>query len=186
MKAIAAFERTLITPNSPYDQYASGDKTALSVQQARGMKLFDSIGCTECHSGPAFNGWEVGNLEPSFEEFPRFADSEFVKQFRLNSDLGRYEATKHDADKRYFKVPTLRNITITAPYFHNGAVESLSDAVRVMAATELDAKLSDKEVADIAAFLKSLEGEFPEITLPRLPSRSGKSVLEDQEPARTN
>lgn len=181
VKAIAAFERTLVTPNSPYDRYASGDKTALSGQQVRGMKLFDSIGCTECHSGPAFNGWEVGDTETSFEEFPRFAQSELVKRFRLDSDLGRYEATNQDWDKHYFKVPTLRNITITAPYFHNGSIESLSDAVRVMAETELDTELSDKEVADIVAFLKSLEGEFPEITLPRLPSRSGKSVLDDQE-----
>lgn len=186
VKAIAAFERTLITPKSPYDRYVKGDKKALSDQQIRGMNLFDSIGCTECHSGPAFNGWEVSDMEPSFQEFPRFAASEFVKHFRLDSDLGRYEATKQDADKHYFKVPTLRNITITAPYFHNGAVESLSDAVRVMAETELDAELSNKEVADIVAFLKSLEGEFPEITMPRLPSRSGKSVLEDQEPAATD
>ncbi|WP_240928301.1 cytochrome-c peroxidase [Thalassoroseus pseudoceratinae] len=185
-KAIAAFERTLVTPNSPYDRYTKGDKNALSNQQVRGMKLFDNIGCIECHSGPALNGWEVGDTEPSFEDFPRFAESEFVKQFRLDSDLGRYEATKQDADKHYFKVPTLRNITITAPYFHNGSVESLSDAVRVMAETQLDTELSNKEVADIVAFLESLEGEFPEITMPRLPSRSGKSVLEDQEPAATN
>ncbi|TWT61689.1 cytochrome c peroxidase [Rubinisphaera italica] len=183
VKAIAAFERTLVTPNSPYDRYVKGDKYALSDQQIRGMKLFDSIGCTECHSGPAFNGWEVGDTEPSFEEFPRFATSEFLKQFRLDSDHGRYEATKREADKHYFKVPTLRNITITAPYFHNGAVESLSDAVRVMAETELDSELSEKDVADIVEFLTSLDGEFPEITLPRLPSRSGESVLEDQQPA---
>ena len=185
VKAIAAFERTLITPNSPYDRYVRGDKTAMGDQQVRGMKLFDSVGCTECHSGPAFNGWEVGDTEPLFEEFPRFPESGFVKQYTLGSDLGRYEATKQDADQHHFKVPTLRNITITAPYFHNGAVASLADAVRIMAATELDTDLSDKEVADIVAFLRSLEGEFPGITLPRLPSRSGKSVLEDQEPAAT-
>lgn len=182
-RGIAAFERTLITPNGPYDRFVSGDETALSDQQVSGMKLFDSVGCTECHSGPAFNGWEVGDANPSFEEFPRFAESEFVERFRLDTDLGRYDATKQDSDKHYFKVPTLRNVTITAPYFHNGSVESLSEAVRVMAATELDTELSDTEVADIVAFLKSLEGKFPEITLPRLPSRSGKSVLEGQEPA---
>ncbi|QDT47247.1 Cytochrome c551 peroxidase precursor [Symmachiella dynata] len=186
VKAIAAFERTLVTPNSPYDRYVKGDKKALSDQQIRGMKLFDNIGCTECHSGPAFNGWEVGDPEPSFEEFPRFTTSEFVKLFRLDSDLGRYEATKQEADKHNFKVPTLRNITITAPYFHNGAVESLADAVRIMAETELDTELSDKDTADIVEFLNSLEGEFPEIKMPRLPSRSGRSVLENQEPAVTN
>jgi cytochrome c peroxidase len=185
VKAIAAFERTLVTPNSPYDRYANGDKGALSDQQMRGMKLFDSVGCTECHSGPAFNGWEIGSTELSFEEFPRFTQSAFVKRYGLDTDLGRYEVTKQEGDKHYFKVPTLRNITITAPYFHNGAVESLSDAVRVMAATELDSDLSDGDVADIAEFLKSLEGEFPAIRLPRLPSRSGRSVLENQEPAAT-
>lgn len=185
VQAIAAFERTLITPNSSYDRYVRGDKTAMGDQQVRGMKLFDSVGCTECHSGPAFNNWEIGETEPSFEEFPRFTESAFVERFGLDADLGRYEATKQDADKHYFKVPTLRNVAMTAPYFHNGSVESLSNAVRVMAETELDTKLSDKDVADIIAFLASLEGEFPEITLPRLPSRAGQSVLEDQEPAAT-
>jgi len=183
VKAIAAFERTLITPNSPYDRYVGGDKAALSDQQVRGMELFESVGCTECHSGPAFNGWEVGTTEPAFQEFPRFSESAMVKLHRLDADRGRYEVTQQDADKHHFKTPILRNITITAPYFHHGAVESLSDAVRVMAETQLDTELSDTQVDDIVEFLKSLEGEFPEMTLPHLPSRSGKSVLEDQEPA---
>lgn len=184
-KAIAAFERTLTTPNSPYDRYARGDKKALNTQQVRGMKLFDNVGCTECHSGPAFNGWEVGDHDPAFEEFPRFTEIALVKRWGLAKDLGRFEATKQAEDKHYFKVPTLRNITITAPYFHNGAVESLSDAVRVMAEAELDTELSSQEIADIVEFLKSLEGAFPEITLPRLPSRSGQSVLDNQQPAAT-
>lgn len=183
VKAIAAFERTLVTSNSPYDRYANGDDTALNEQQVRGMNLFENVGCTECHSGPALNGWQVGDTEPTFEKFPRFTENSFVQRFELARDLGRFEATHNVDDKHDFKVPTLRNITITAPYFHNGSVESISDAVRVMGMTELDTELSDREVADIVAFLESLEGEFPEITLPRLPSRSGQSVLDNQQSA---
>jgi len=183
VKAIAAFERTLVTYNSPDDRYANGDATALTEQQGRGMNLVENGGSTEGHTGPALNGWQVGDTEPTFEEFPRSIENRFVERFELARDLGRFEATQDDDDKHYFKVPTLRNITITAPYFHNGAVASISDAVRVMGVTELDTELTDREVADIVAFLKSLEGEFPEITLPRLPSRSGESVLDNQRPA---
>ncbi len=186
VKAIAAFERTLITPGSPYDQYAGGDQGALTEAQIRGMQLFESTGCTECHSGPAFNGWEIGAVNPLFNEFPRYAESKLVARYDLAKDLGRFEVTRQAEDKHQFKVPTLRNITITAPYFHNGAVNSLPEAVRVMAESELDVKLSEKEVTDIVAFLAALEGEFPQITLPRLPSRAGESILEDQEPAKTN
>ena len=91
--------------------------------------------------------------------------------------------TKDANDRNRFKVATLRNITLTAPYFHNGAVESLPEAVRVMATTQLDEKLTDENVADIVSFLAALEGDFPEITLPLIPSRSGETILQDQEPA---
>lgn len=185
-RAIAAFERTLITPNSPYDRYLGGDQSALTTNQVRGMQLFDATGCTECHSGPALNGWEAGKTEPAFHEFPRFTDSDFIARYNLDKDLGRSQFTQRIEDQHYFKVPTLRNIAITAPYFHNGAVESLSEAVRVMAEVELDVKLTDEEVSEIVAFLTSLEGEFPVITMPRIPSRSGQSILEDQAPAKIN
>ncbi|QDT92479.1 cytochrome-c peroxidase [Gimesia algae] len=183
VKAIAAFERTLITPNSAYDRFVHGNKSAMNEKQLQGMKLFDSIGCTECHSGPAFNGWEIGSTTPMFEEFPRNAKNPLVKHFGLNKDLGRFKATKNVADKHHYKVPTLRNITLTAPYLHNGAVPTLAETVRVMSETQLDAQISDTEVSSIVEFLTALEGEFPELTLPRLPSRSGQSVLDDQEPA---
>lgn len=182
-KAIAAFERTLITPNSPYDLYVTGTADGLTKQQVRGMKLFDSVGCTECHSGPAFNGWTADAIAPEFHEFPRYAESPFVEKYTLTADVGRSGVTKQDEDKHHFKTPTLRNITLTAPYFHNGAVESLPEAVRVMADTQLDVKLTDGQVTDLVAFLKSLEGEFPEITLPRIPSRTGEAILKDQQPA---
>lgn len=175
-RAIAAFERTLVTPGSPYDRLADGDLSALTVQQRRGLELFDSVGCTECHSGPAFNGWQPGGT-PEFLEFPRFTESKLIKRFDLAADEGRFEATGDDADKHHFKVPTLRNVTLTAPYFHNGTVRKLDDAVRVMAETQLDTRLTNAEVADIVAFLTALEGEFPEITMPRLPSAPGASVI---------
>lgn len=183
VKAIAAFERTLITPNSPYDRYVGGERSALTEQQMRGMKLFDGVGCTECHSGSNFNNWDPGANTVAFEEFPRSNESPFVARYALDRDLGRYEATKKNSDKHLFKTPTLRNITLTAPYFHNGAVPSLGEAVQVMSVTQLDTELSDEEVDDLVAFLSALEGEFPAITFPRLPSRSGHSILEDQQPA---
>ncbi|MFT5327402.1 MAG: cytochrome c peroxidase [Planctomycetaceae bacterium] len=181
-KSIAAFERTLITPNAPYDRFVDGEADAVSDQQVRGMKLFASVGCTECHSGPAFNGWHAGS-KPSFQPFPRYSKGTSVEKYDLLADKGRSVVTKDESDKHHFKVPTLRNITLTAPYFHNGAVDSLPEAIRVMAEAELDTELSDAKVADIAAFLTALEGEFPQITLPRIPSRSGETLLNDQQPA---
>lgn len=174
--AIAAFERTLITPNSALDQYLAGDKLAMNEAQIRGMELFESTGCTECHSGPAMNGWQPGN-DAEFAEFPRFAESPFVQQFDLAADLGRSNATGDDADEHHFKTPTLRNITLTAPYLHNGRVGSLANACRLMASTQLDLELTDAEVADLTAFMSALEGEFPNLSFPRLPSRSGESVI---------
>lgn len=182
-KAIGAFERTLITPDSPYDRYVTGTADAMTEQQIRGMKLFDSTGCTECHSGPAFNNWTADSSEPEFHEFPRFTDSEYVRKYKLTADAGRSQITKNDEDAHYFKTPTLRNITLTAPYFHNGAVESLPEAVRVMAATQLGAELTDEEVLDLVGFFAALEGKFPQIMLPRLPSRVGETILSNQEPA---
>jgi cytochrome c peroxidase len=184
-KAIAAFERTLITPNSPYDRYVSGTVSALSDSQVRGMKLFDSVGCIECHSGPAFNGWDSESTIPTFQKFPRSMENPYVTKYDLATDTGRFAVTKNENDRNHFKVATLRNVTLTAPYFHNGTVESLPDAVRVMAATQLDEKLTEENFADIVSFLSALEGEFPEITLPRIPSRSGETILKDQEPANT-
>jgi cytochrome c peroxidase len=178
VKAIAAFERTLITPNSAYDRFAQGNESALTAQQLRGMKLFDSVGCTECHAGPNFNNWEPGASTVAFEEFPRSTDSSLVAKYSLDKDLGRYEATKNDADKHYFKTPTLRNITLTAPYFHNGTVPTLHDAVQVMSVTQLDTELADAELDDLVAFFGALEGDFPALTLPRIPSRPSESILD--------
>jgi cytochrome c peroxidase len=172
-KAVAAFERTMITPNSPYDRYVKGDKNALDEQQQRGMKTFAETGCTGCHSGPAFNGPAMAAGTGFFMKFPTFEDSEYVTRYELMKDKGRHEVTGKDSDKHMFKVPTLRNIALTAPYFHAGTVPTLDEAVKVMARVQLDKDLNDAQVADIVAFLNGLTGEFPEQPLPRLPATPG-------------
>jgi len=168
-KAIAAYERTLITPNSPYDQYAKGNKKALTAQQVRGLNKAVEIGCVSCHSGAAFNG--NGN----FQKFPVINNAFLEKKYQFSDDKGLFEVTGKSGDKHFFKVPTLRNIALTAPYFHNGSVKTLEKAVKVMARVQLDRKLSDSEAADIAAFLNALTGEFPKQSLPTLPATTGTS-----------
>ena len=179
-KAVAAFERTLITPNSAYDQYVKGDKTAMTAQQVRGMETFAATGCTSCHSGAAFNGPKMEFGKGFYAKFPTFADNAYNKKYDLSADKGREEVTGNKADAHMFRVPTLRNITDTAPYFHNGSVNDLAEAVRVMAKSQLNKDLSDKEVNDIVAFLGALTGEYPEITMPRLPATSGYSLVADE------
>ena len=173
-KAIAAYERTLITPDSAYDRYVKGDKKAMTEQQVRGMDTFAKTGCTACHSGPTFNG--SANLpmgQGFFMKFPIFPGSVYETQYKLTEDLGRHTVTQQDADKHLWRVPTLRNLTYTVPYFHNGLVTSLDDAVRVMGKVQLNKDLSDKEIQDIVAFLKALDGPFPQQTMPRLPPTPG-------------
>ena len=172
-KAIAAYERTLITPNSPFDRYVKGDKSALSQQAVQGMNTFEQVGCKSCHSGAAFAGPAVPLGSGVFMKFPAFTDNEFVKQYDLLADTGREVATGKAADKYVWRVPTLRNLDYTAPYLHNGAVKTLDEAVRVMAKTQLNQDVTDKQVADIVAFLDSLTGEFPQQTMPRLPPTPG-------------
>jgi cytochrome c peroxidase len=176
-KAVAAYERTLITPNSAYDRYVKGDKKALSEQQLRGMNSFASVGCTACHSGAAFNGPAMSPGSGFFMKFPTFTDNDYVKQYNLTEDTGRFTVTKNEADKHMWKVPTVRNAALTAPYFHNGSVATLDEAVRVMAKVQLNQDLTDGQVADIVAFLSALTGEFPEQSMPHLPPTPGRSII---------
>ena len=176
-KAVAAFERTLITPNSPYDKFVKGDKSALTKQQQRGMKKFAAIGCVSCHSGPAFNGPQANPGEGFYAKFPTFTNNLYPKKYDLMKDKGRAEVTGKEADTNQFRVQTLRNITDTAPYFHNGSVNNLHEAVRIMAKTQLDNNLNKKDTNDIVSFLESLTGEYPAIIMPRLPATSGSSIL---------
>ncbi len=168
-KAIAAYERTLITPNSPYDKYTSGEQSAMTDQQVRGMNKVAELGCTGCHSGPAFNGPGI------FQLFPVHSNGMYQAKYHFNKDLGLAEVSKKAGDEHRFKVPTLRNIALTAPYFHNGAVKTLDEAVKIMAKLQLDKELSKEEVADIVAFLNALTGEFPEQKMPHLPATAGST-----------
>lgn len=172
-KAIAAYERTLITPGSAYDRYVQGDHGALTPQQVRGMQTFAAVGCTGCHQGPNFSGPPLPMGTGFFVKFPIYTNNPYVKKYHLMSDLGRYDVTHREADKHMWRVPGLRNLLYTEPYFHNGSVASLPEAVRVMAATQLDRKLSDAQVRDIVAFLGALTGPFPVQTMPRLPPTPG-------------
>jgi cytochrome c peroxidase len=168
-KAIAAYERTLITPNSAYDKYVKGETAALTEQQVRGMNKAAELGCTSCHSGPAFNGPGV------FQKFPVNSNGYFEAQYHFSKDKGRAEVTKDKADEHLWKVPTLRNVALTAPYFHNGAVKTLDEAVKIMAKLQLNKDLQKEEIADIVAFLNALTGEFPKQQMPALPGTPGKT-----------
>jgi cytochrome c peroxidase len=178
-KAIAAYERTLITPNSPFDKYMKGNKKAMSKQQIRGMKLVDEIGCTSCHAGATFAGEGLKMGEGNFQPFPQIPGSKYDKMYDITADLGRFEVTKKDDDKNHWRVPTWRNVAITAPYFHNGKVKTLDEAVRVMAKTQLDMDLKENQVADIVAFLNALTGEFPTQTMPMIPNTLNHSLTAD-------
>ncbi|QFY43919.1 c-type cytochrome [Candidatus Methylospira mobilis] len=177
--AIAAYERTLITPNSAYDKFATGDKTALTEQQQRGLQTFAEVGCTTCHSGPVFNGPQLPEGTGFFMKFPTYENGALEAQYNFSADQGRYEATKNDADRHMYKVPTLRNIALTAPYFHNGKISTLQDAVAVMAKAQLDKTLTPEQINDIVAFLNGLTGEFPKQEMPRLPAYPNKTFSYD-------
>ncbi|CAI8915903.1 cytochrome-c peroxidase [Methylocaldum szegediense] len=174
-KAIAAYERTLITPNSAYDKYVNGDKNAMTEQQVRGMNTFAEVGCVSCHSGPAFNGPQQPEGTGFFMKFPTYQNGYLEAQYNFSKDLGRYDVTKNEADKHMFKVPTLRNVALTAPYFHNGKVKTLEDAVKIMAKLQLNKDLTKEQTDDIVAFLNALTGEFPKQEMPRLPSYADKT-----------
>lgn len=171
--AIAAYERTLITPNSPYDRFVRGDKSALTAEQQRGMQAFADVGCTACHSGANFSGPSLPEGTGFFMKFPTYLDNPYVARYHLLDDGGKAVQTGKKEDQNVWRVPTLRNLEYTAPYFHNGQVTSLPEAVRVMAATQLNKTLSDGQVADIIAFLGSLTGDFPSQQMPRLPPTPG-------------
>lgn len=155
--AIAEFEKTLVTPNSPFDLYLQGEQAAITADAKAGYQLFKNKGCTSCHNGPAVGGtmyMKMGLVKPFHTENPA---------------EGRIAVTGKEADKYVFKVPTLRNIELTYPYFHDGATWTLEEAVNTMADIQLGQQLSEKETVEMVAFLKSLTGEQPQIVLPILP-----------------
>ncbi len=159
-KAIAVFEATLITPNGPFDRYLGGQADALSPAQKQGLALFMDKGCSNCHNGVNLGGGMYAPFgvvaKPGAELLPP-------------GDKGRFMVTRSAGDEYVFKVPTLRNITLTAPYFHTGSVWDLRQAVAVMGTSQLGSQLSSDEIDKITAFLGSLTGEQPKVTLPILP-----------------
>jgi len=176
-KAIATYERTLITINSPFDRFQRGDKSALSTSAKRGMETVEKLGCTSCHNGPNFSGPDLSVGQVFLQKFPTYSNNDYVEKYNLIDDLGRYNVTKVEADKNMWRVPSWRNIALTAPYFHNGSVETLDEAIRVMAKTQLNKDVSAAQVSDIKAFLNSLTGEFPAQTMPRLPDYDYSSIV---------
>ena len=166
-KAIAAFEATLTTPNAPFDKYLRGDNTALNVQQKAGLKLFMDQGCTSCHNGVNIGGG-------MYAKFGLVEDPD--PALRPPADLGRFAVTKDEADRYSYKVPTLRNVALTAPYFHSGQVWDLNQAIDVMAKAQLGSTLTPDETTKIAAFLESLTGDQPQVTLPALPPSNAKTT----------
>ena len=139
------------------------------------MNTFAEVGCVGCHSGPAFNGPQLPEGTGFYQKFPGNENGVLEAKYGFSNDLGRFEATKDASDKHFFKVPTLRNIALTAPYFHNGKVQTLEEAIKVMGTLQLNKDLSSEQVADIAAFLNGLTGEFPKIEMPRLPAYANKA-----------
>ena len=159
-KAIAVFEATLITPNAPFDRYLNGDEKALDAKQKEGLALFINKGCAACHNGINIGGGmysPFGVVErPGADILPL-------------GDKGRFDVTKTVSDEYVFRVPQLRNIALTAPYFHTGKVWDLRQAVAIMGSSQLGAKLSDDDVSQVVTFLGALTGDQPKITLPILP-----------------
>ena len=159
-KAIAVFEATLITPNAPFDRYLKGDASALTATQKDGLRLFMDKGCATCHNGINLGGGmyaPFGVVEnPGAELLPP-------------DDKGRFTVTKSASDEYVFKVPTLRNIALTPPYFHTGRAWDLRQATAVMGVSQLGAQLTADETQKVATFLESLTGEQPKIVHPILP-----------------
>ncbi len=151
-RAIAAYESTLLTP-APFDRYLAGDQGALSDRQRAGLKAFIATGCAGCHNGALLGG-------TSFQKFGVLKDY-WLETGSPKPDIGREAVTKRSEDRYVFRVPMLRNVAKTAPYFHDGSVAELDRAVRIMATVQLGKSLDSSTVASIVAFLQSLTGEVP-------------------------
>ena len=152
--AIQEFEMTLLTPNSPFDRYLKGDNDALSAEEIEGYDLFKENGCATCHAGETLGG-------KTYEYMGRF-DNYFEKRGleMTEEDNGRFKQTKDEYDRHCFKVPGLRNLALTAPYFHDGTMKTIEEAVQAMAHYECGVDLTEQDNQKISAFMRSLTGEY--------------------------
>lgn len=146
--ALATFERSLTTPNSPFDRFLRGETAALSPSAHRGYELFKSFGCASCHQGRALGG----NMEAKFGALIEYYRPDEAQ----SADPGRFTVTRRPEDRFRFKVPSLRSVVLTAPYFHDGSVPQLEEAVRIMAKHQLAREVTGAEVHSIVAFLRSV------------------------------
>jgi cytochrome c peroxidase len=151
-RALEAYEATLVTP-APFDRFLGGDDGALSESQKAGLRAFIATGCAGCHNGPLLGG-------RTFQRFGVVKDY-WAETGSKKVDVGRFATTKKEEDRYVFRVAMLRNVAKTAPYFHDGSVDHLDRAVRIMGAVQLGRTLDDASVASIVAFLDSLTGEVP-------------------------
>ena len=151
-KSIAAFERTLLTPGK-FDKFLQGDLTALNENELKGLKSFMETGCTACHMGALLGG----NM---FQKYPLFGTHKELTGSTVD-DLGKMQATKKEADKYMFKVPSLRNVAETWPYLHDGSIKDLDKAIQIMAKGQLNKELTPDQINDIAIFMRTLTGEVP-------------------------
>jgi cytochrome c peroxidase len=149
--AISVFERSLVTPNSRFDRFLRGEQGVLSANEQNGYRLFKEHGCSSCHQGTNIGG----NL---FEKFGVMTTRKGGNSAK--ADLGRFNVTGLEADKHVFKVPSLRNIALTAPYFHDGSSRTLEEAVNVMAVFQLGRSLTPSDTQDIVKFLNTLTGDY--------------------------
>lgn len=153
--ALAEYQKTLITPNSRFDRFLNRDRDALSSDEEKGYLLFKRYGCTSCHNGRNVGGNMFAKLGV-VEEY--FSDDRVI----TSADYGRFNVTGKERHRFFFKVPSLRNVALTAPYLHDGSVQELDDVVRLMARYQLGRRLPNKDVDQIVAFLGALTGEQPQ------------------------
>jgi cytochrome c peroxidase len=151
--AIAEYEKTLTTPDSRFDRYLTGEKDALSAEEVRGWNRFQDLGCATCHSGVLLGG-------TSFELMGREGDYFADRGNPTDADLGRFNHTRDEADRHRLKVPTLRNVALTYPYFHDASAPDLAAAAKTMARYQVGVTLSEADVKDVEAFLRSLTGRY--------------------------
>ena len=177
--AISSFERTLVTPDSRFDRFMRGEKNLLNTTEKRGKEEFRLSGCVGCHFGVNFSGPAPGPAlkmgDGFYELFPNNRGSRYDAEYHLLDDKGIALLTNNPRDEYMWRVPSLRNIMLTAPYFHNGSARTIEEAIIIMGKTQYGNDLSKKQINDIMAFLNTLTGVKPEISLPRLPVNNGNT-----------